>query len=46
MQVFQTDGVPPSGGKTIRATIGCTRKSKAALRNRVVANNNRKELSP
>jgi hypothetical protein len=29
--VFQTAGEPPSSGSTIRANIGCTRNSSAAL---------------
>src|SRR5688572_4536911 len=29
MAVFQTDGEPPSNGRSIRANMGCTRKSRA-----------------
>src|SRR5688500_15310152 len=29
MAVFQTDGDPPRSGRSIRANIGCTRKSRA-----------------
>jgi hypothetical protein len=37
MQVFQTDGAPPSNGRSIFATSGCTQKSSAALVNRASA---------
>src|SRR5919198_3814330 len=36
MQVFQTDGAPPSSGSSILATIGWTQNNSAALRNKVV----------
>jgi hypothetical protein len=29
MAVFQTEGDPPSKGRSIRANMGCTRKSRA-----------------
>jgi hypothetical protein len=32
MQVVQTDGVPPNQGNIMRPIIGCTKKSKNALR--------------
>lgn len=44
--MFHTAGVPPSKGKSIFATIGCTEKSNAALTNSVRPNNNVSELSP
>src|ERR1044071_2239555 len=39
MQVFQTDGAPPSSGSSILAIIGWTQNNKPALRNNVAANN-------
>src|SRR5687767_6838723 len=38
MLVFQTDGLPPSSGRTSLATIGWTRKTRAALEKIVTAN--------
>jgi hypothetical protein len=38
MHVFQTAGVPPRNGRTIFASIGCTQKSRKALRKMVIAN--------
>lgn len=38
MQVFQTEGEPPSNGSTVFAIIGCTENINAALRNIVVEN--------
>jgi hypothetical protein len=38
MHVFQTDGVPPSIGRTIFENIGCTAKSSAAFTNNVIEN--------
>jgi len=37
MHVFQTDGAPPSRGRSIFATSGCTQKSRAALVNKAKA---------
>jgi hypothetical protein len=37
MQVFQTAGVPPRRGRTMRETIGCTAKRRVAEVNRVAA---------
>src|SRR6185503_1977163 len=38
MHVFQTEGAPPSNGRSIFATSGCTQKSSAALVNKASAN--------
>ena len=38
MLVFQTEELPPSWGNTSLATIGCTRNTRAALENTVIAN--------
>jgi hypothetical protein len=35
--VFQTEGEPPSNGRSIFETSGCTQKSSAALVNRAIA---------
>src|SRR4051812_9417268 len=43
MQVFQTDGDPPSRGRAIFATIGWTANSRAAPTSSVSANNNGKD---
>src|SRR5438132_929756 len=45
MHVFQTDGVPPSRGRTIFAIMGSTRNNSVALTNRVPAKSQGKELS-
>jgi hypothetical protein len=37
MHVFHTAGVPPSRGKSIFATSGCTQNRSAALRNNAAA---------
>src|ERR1700752_4473036 len=37
MHVFQTEGAPPSNGRSIFATSGCTQKSSAALVNKASA---------
>ena len=39
MQVFQTEGAPPSSGSSILAIIGWTQNNNAALRNKVAENN-------
>ena len=36
MQVFQTEGAPPSSGSSILAIIGWTQNNNDALRNNVV----------
>jgi hypothetical protein len=37
MHVFHTAGVPPSSGRIILPTIGCTTNSRAAPTNSVIA---------
>jgi hypothetical protein len=37
MQVFHTDGVPPSSGSNNFPNIGCTENNNSALRNKVIA---------
>jgi hypothetical protein len=46
MQVFQTAGVPPRRGSTMRANIGWTRKRRAELTNKVQAKKTAKALPP